>query len=107
MLIKIKDEQGKIVSNLDIDTKVDISFNHFQSHGEGDVATEKEMFPLISSIDLYSDTYISCMQAPLFINEFNMLRKYTTDPNLRKFCSRIINELKNLKQGNFVVFFGD
>ena len=100
----IKNEQGQIVNYIEPEIRYVSSFGGFLFNISFEL---KEKFPLISHIDLYTDTYINQTQAPLYGEEFKKLSKYTKDGNLKKYCELVINELNNLEFGNFLVFNGD
>lgn len=104
MILKIKNEQGQTIRNIEMETVFMISFvNILQDEYE---ELERNM-PLIRHIDLYTDTYVNSTQAEMYIKEFQKLFDFTKDDKLKKFCEIVIFELKNLDDGDFLVFFGD
>lgn len=107
MITQIYNHTLDIRKPTNIPAKIDRSFNDFQMDGEGNIEFEKKNFPLISRIDLYSDTYINFNQKDLYINEFSMLLEYTKSKDLKVFCQMIIDILKKLEYRSFLVFFGD
>ena len=107
MIVSIINEKKELLKKIDYHINEIIAFENFLGYGEGNIEQEKLKMSLVSSIDLYSDTYVSFLQKEMFIQDFQNLKKYTENLDLKKFCINIIDELKNLNHGNFMYFMSD
>ncbi len=80
----------------------------FLQNSDSDYTKIKEISPLISSIDLYSDTFIGEPQKEVYISEFKKLKDADIDPDFSLFCEQMILALSGLEMpGEYIVFEGD